>query len=216
MDNGVNFGWNWNEFDVMNIPVVTTSYIWVPPSEVDLTVDGAVYPGQISPGYWAAPGTVVGSGIDLVESLSLSGFGSNLSWWGMFASSSVKNFSLKSARQPGESTLGCMRRVGSALGGSQIASAWSGLMASGVAGKLASAPVQLFQGSSELGVITEEVPGITVSWLDSVILEGGVDTLYQQSALSASEAIAAYSGPALELGGAVGAGLLGGLAAACR
>ena len=40
---------------------------------VDITIDGVSYPGLVSPGYWASPGTVVGSGIDLIGSIGVSG-----------------------------------------------------------------------------------------------------------------------------------------------
>jgi hypothetical protein len=76
MDNGVDFGWNWNGFDVMNIPVVTTTYTWVPPQLV--TIEGGLPGGGVSlvefyfEGYWTT-GTQVGAGIDLTASIGVSG-----------------------------------------------------------------------------------------------------------------------------------------------
>jgi RHS repeat-associated protein len=111
MDNALGFGWNWNEFDLMNIPVVTTSYIWVPPSEVDLTIDGAVYPGQMSPGYWTT-GTQGGAGIDLTAFIGVSG--SLLSSVGSALDSAYGNALgalgkvFPGGRLPGQSYVGCV------------------------------------------------------------------------------------------------------------
>jgi RHS repeat-associated protein len=57
----------WNEFTTLTIPVVTES--WIPPGEVQASIDGVPVGAQSYPGYW----TVVGSGIDLLGSLGATG-----------------------------------------------------------------------------------------------------------------------------------------------
>jgi RHS repeat-associated protein len=58
MDN-VSLGWNWNEFDVMNIlvtqagPIWAPVAVWVPPAQIVDTIGGVDYPGPMMPGYWA-------------------------------------------------------------------------------------------------------------------------------------------------------------------
>jgi hypothetical protein len=68
MDNGVDFGWNWNEFDLMNIPVVAYGWIGGP-----WGVAGPSFSGQgfsatttlyFAP-YWGP--IAVGSGFDLID-----------------------------------------------------------------------------------------------------------------------------------------------------
>lgn len=193
-----------DEFDLANIPVVTET--WVPAGQDTMTLSsGQTIQGAIQPGYWAT--SQIGTGADLIGLFNNPGMqASSPSWTGTFVKSFVTSFSLKEARAPNETTLGCMRRVASALGGSSIASAWSGLMAAVGTAKLASLPVQL----------VPTAPGVTVTWLDRLILDGGVSTFYQRPALRVSAAIAQYSGPALELAGAAGVGLVGGLAVGCR
>ena len=86
MNNGVNFGSDWNEFDVMNIPVVTTTLTYIPPT---LTYPPTLYDteGNEIPdplytlfqttGGWQTTTTIVGSGFDLFSGNS--GSGSNSS-----------------------------------------------------------------------------------------------------------------------------------------
>jgi RHS repeat-associated protein len=51
--------WGLDEFGLMDIPVVEAE--WVPPSQVDMTVNGVDYPGPVVPGYWAW--ATIGTGI---------------------------------------------------------------------------------------------------------------------------------------------------------
>jgi RHS repeat-associated protein len=111
----VQMGWGvmftWDLLQLMEIPV----YTWVPPGEVQVTINGTSYPAQWQPGYWAPTGTVADASAGLLESLGE--IGSSPSWWGTFVGSFVKDFSLKGARRPGESYGACVERVENSLFG---------------------------------------------------------------------------------------------------
>jgi RHS repeat-associated protein len=120
-------------FSLIGIPVVVWGYGWI-------AVQGSGFPGPSFSGsvgggdfsatsylnvtaYWG-PTTLGyagdafglwGGALTPPVPLGSSPTRSNFSWWGTFARSFVQNFSLKSARQPGESFSACVDRTQTAL-----------------------------------------------------------------------------------------------------
>jgi len=82
MNNGVNFGSNWNEFDLFNIPVTTSTYTPAQPISTPFTSINNQYGYAVSatlfiPGAWS--NTVIGNGFDLFGS-GLSDAANNGTW----------------------------------------------------------------------------------------------------------------------------------------
>ncbi len=90
----------YDPFDVMQIPVVSSE--WVP---TQLTQNGNYL--YMTTGHW--------ENTSLGNALGLFGGGSSVAWWGTFAKSFAKNFSLKGARLPGETLSQCVNRVQDAV-----------------------------------------------------------------------------------------------------
>jgi RHS repeat-associated protein len=73
------FSNGWDEFELLNIPLVTTSYTWVQPSEVDTYIMGEspsglpvtinINIGLIDSGYWSTSTTQAGTAFDLIGPL---------------------------------------------------------------------------------------------------------------------------------------------------
>ena len=116
MNNGVDFGGNWNEFYVMQIRLVTVSSVYTPPSLVTPPTlwdsEGNEVPDPLytlfqTTGGWSTSTTQVGTGFDI---LSNSGSAANNgSWWGTFFST-LGNGLLHGVRQPGQSVTECVNQ----------------------------------------------------------------------------------------------------------
>jgi hypothetical protein len=85
MNNGVNFGANWNEFDLFNIPVTTSTYTPAQPISTPIDSIRNSYGEAVSvtiyiPGGWSE--TVIGNGFDLFG-------GIDWTWWKTFLKEAV-------------------------------------------------------------------------------------------------------------------------------
>jgi RHS repeat-associated protein len=89
MDNGVNFGANWNEFDLFNIRVYGPAWIPFPLNQAgpSFAFDGGYATTQLTDGYYLGWG-VIGNGFDLFGSLGAANNGP--SWTGTFLRSLLK------------------------------------------------------------------------------------------------------------------------------
>jgi hypothetical protein len=95
---------NWDEFDLMNIPVVASE--WVPASQVGTSVLGVTGSSPISPGYWETVplGSALGyfAGAPQLPQLQ------QPSWWGTFAKNFVSNFVSSNFYKQELSSGGCL------------------------------------------------------------------------------------------------------------
>ena len=204
-----NPGWNWDEFDLMNIPVVTTTYTWVPPQLV--TIEGGLPGGGIAlvefyfGGYWTT-GTQVGSGIDLTASIGASGsllssVGSALdSAYGTALGALGKVFR---GRPPGQSFGGCIANNVNRTFWDKLQGSW-GAVTAGISGMTGTALT-----------VTTVGPGLSLSTYLALIAGGGSVTSSSITATLPVLGAALTTGKAVAIVGGAGLGLLIGSAANC-
>jgi RHS repeat-associated protein len=216
---------SWKDpFSLVGIPVVTDTF--TPPqllSTVDFGAMGnangyATSVSLIALGGWTT--ITLGDAFTLLgSSLGPAGADGSFSWWGTFAKSFVRDFSFKSARQPGESFGACVDRAAKSLFGNTGARVFGAVTGA----SLFTGALTLSPGTQVVKVFNPDYWNV-ISWkrvpLPSVadlIVRGGVEagTISAETGAAISATAAAASKVAVPVA-AVTSGLLGGLLGACR